>query len=108
MTIDEQQEIFQLPCHYVQNSSTKSRQGSAQLYTYKPEQGSVCLHQLQRIGVHHTESGYAFIEVETHFSYTMDSARSKSGGGTAALAPQPAYPVSVAGNVYRFGYKHEL
>lgn len=62
------------------------------------------------MGVHTkvTESGYAFIEVETHFSYTMDSARSKSGGGTAALAPQPAYPVSVAGNVYRFGYKHEI
>lgn len=62
------------------------------------------------MGVHTkiTENGYAFIEVENHFSYTQDSARAKSFGGITALAPQPAYPVTVGGSIYRFGYKHEI
>ena len=55
-----------------------------------------------------TEKGYAFIEVETHFSYTQGNAGTKSSGGISAIAPQPAYPVTVGGNVYRIGYKHEL
>ena len=55
-----------------------------------------------------TENGYAFIEVETHFSYKQGNAGTKSAGGIAAIAPQPAYPVTVGGTVYRVGYKHEL
>lgn len=55
-----------------------------------------------------TENGYAFIEVETHFSLKQANAGVKSIGGATAIAPQPTYPVSVAGNVYRFGYKHEI
>lgn len=55
-----------------------------------------------------TEKGYAFMEIETHFSYTQANAGTKSAGGIAAIAPQPAYPVTVGGNVYRVGYKHEL
>jgi hypothetical protein len=55
-----------------------------------------------------TEKGYAFIEVENHFSYKQSNAGAKSSGGIAALAPQPVYPVTVGGTVYRIGYKHEL
>lgn len=61
-------------------------------------------------GVHTkvSEKGFVFIEVETHFSYKQGNAGTKSAGGISAIAPQPAYPVSVAGNIYRVGYKHEL
>jgi hypothetical protein len=55
-----------------------------------------------------TEKGYVFMEVETFFSYTQGNGRTKSLGGAAGLSPTPTYPVSVGGNVYRFGYKHEL
>jgi hypothetical protein len=49
-----------------------------------------------------------FIEVETHFSYKQANAGAKSAGGISALAPQPVYPVTVGGTVYRVGYKHEM
>jgi hypothetical protein len=52
--------------------------------------------------------GYVFIEIETFFSYTQGNGRTTSRGGQLALSPTPAYPVTVGGNVYRFGYKHEL
>ncbi|HNE08667.1 MAG TPA: porin OmpL1 [Leptospiraceae bacterium] len=55
-----------------------------------------------------TEKGYAFIEVENHFSYKQGNGGTKSSGGIAAIAPQPAYPVTVGGTIYRVGYKHEL
>ena len=42
-----------------------------------------------------------------HTSLTQN-AGTKSAGGIAAIAPQPTYPVTVGGNVYRIGYKHEL
>jgi hypothetical protein len=55
-----------------------------------------------------SEKGYLFIEVETHFSYKQANAGAKSAGGISALAPQPVYPVTVGGTVYRVGYKHEM
>ena len=55
-----------------------------------------------------TDNGFAFIELEYHGSYTQGTAGTKSYGGFAALSAYPAYPVTVGGNVYRFGYKHEL
>lgn len=56
-----------------------------------------------------SEKGFFFAELETHVSGSLTSTGSvKSSGGAAALAPFPAYPVTVAGNYYRFGYKHEL
>jgi hypothetical protein len=63
------------------------------------------------IGAHTriSEKGFFFAEVETHVSGSLTSTGAvKSTGGAAALAPFPAYPVTVAGNYYRFGYKHEL
>ncbi len=63
------------------------------------------------IGAHTriSEKGFFFAEVETHVSGSLTSTGSvKSTGGATALAPFPAYPVTVAGNYYRFGYKHEL
>lgn len=55
-----------------------------------------------------TDKGHLFVEVETHFSMKQGSANTKSAGGMAALSPMPVYPVTVAGNYYRFGYKHTL
>ncbi len=56
-----------------------------------------------------SEKGFFFAEVETHVSGSLTATgAAKSSGGWAALAPYPAYPVTVAGNYFRFGYKHEL
>jgi hypothetical protein len=55
-----------------------------------------------------TNNGYLFFEVETFFSGSMANGQTKSTGGIAALSQRPAYPVLAAGNVYRFGYKHEF
>jgi hypothetical protein len=53
-------------------------------------------------------NGFLFMEVETLISAKQAVGATKSSGGISALGPYPAYPVSVAGNYYRFGYKHEL
>jgi len=55
-----------------------------------------------------SEKGFFFAELETNISAVQSTGSVKSSGGASALAPFPAYPVSVAGNYYRFGYKHEL
>jgi hypothetical protein len=56
-----------------------------------------------------TEKGFLFLEVETFFSYKMaNTGFVKNPGTYFALAANPAYPVSVGGNIYRFGYKHEF
>jgi len=62
------------------------------------------------IGAHTkiTEQGFVFIEVETMLSLHQATGATKSNGGLRALSPYPVYPVSVGGNYYRFGYKHEL
>jgi hypothetical protein len=62
------------------------------------------------IGAHTkiTEKGFFFVEVETLISMKQASAGTRSAGGLRALSPYPVYPVSVAGNYYRIGYKHEL
>lgn len=62
------------------------------------------------IGAHTkiTEKGYFFIEVETLISMKQAMGATKSNGGQRGLSPYPVYPVSVAGNYYTIGYKHEL
>jgi hypothetical protein len=55
-----------------------------------------------------SDKGFFFAEVETHISGAQQIGATKSSGGLSALSPYPVYPVSVAGNYYRFGYKHEL
>ncbi|MCB1143962.1 MAG: porin OmpL1 [Leptospiraceae bacterium] len=63
------------------------------------------------IGAHTkvSDKGFIFMEVETLVSGNLTAVgATKSSGGLAALSPYPVYPVSVAGNYYRFGYKLEL
>ena len=55
-----------------------------------------------------TEKGFLFIEVETLISMKQATGATKSNGGQRGLSPYPVYPVSVAGNYYTIGYKHEL
>lgn len=56
-----------------------------------------------------SDRGFLFMEVETFFSYKMVNTGFVHNPGTYyALAANPAYPVSVGGNIYRFGYKMEL
>jgi hypothetical protein len=56
-----------------------------------------------------SDSGFIFMEVETLVSGDLTATgATKSRGGNSALSPYPVYPVSVAGNYYRFGYKMEL
>lgn len=55
-----------------------------------------------------TEKGFLFIELETLISAQQVTGKNHSYGGIRALSAYPVYPVSVAGNYYRVGYKHEL
>ncbi|MDX1960757.1 MAG: porin OmpL1 [Leptospiraceae bacterium] len=55
-----------------------------------------------------TQKGFIFFELETLVSGAQATSATKSSGGFSALSPYPVYPVSVAGNYYRFGYKHEF
>ncbi|MCB1192184.1 MAG: porin OmpL1 [Leptospiraceae bacterium] len=52
--------------------------------------------------------GYLFLEVETLVSLGMGNGATKTTAGWSALSPYPAYPVTVAGNYYKFGYKLAL
>jgi hypothetical protein len=55
-----------------------------------------------------TQKGFVFFELETLVSGAQSSSATKSSGGISALSLYPVFPVSVAGNYYRFGYKHEF
>ncbi|RHX88527.1 porin OmpL1 [Leptospira stimsonii] len=55
-----------------------------------------------------TDKGHVFIELETIMSAAYSVGKTQSVGGASNLSPYPAYPIVVGGQVYRFGYKHEL
>ncbi|EMY79576.1 hypothetical protein LEP1GSC060_0436 [Leptospira weilii serovar Ranarum str. ICFT] len=55
-----------------------------------------------------TDKGHVFIELETIMSAAYAVGKTQSLGGATNLSPYPAYPIVVGGQIYRFGYKHEL
>ncbi len=55
-----------------------------------------------------TDKGHVFIELETIMSAAYSVGKTQSVGGASNLSPYPAYPIVVGGQIYRFGYKHEL
>ncbi|WP_061272959.1 porin OmpL1 [Leptospira interrogans] len=55
-----------------------------------------------------TDKGHVFIELETIMSAAYAVGKTQSVGGATNLSPFPAYPIVVGGQIYRFGYKHEL
>ncbi|WP_016758157.1 MULTISPECIES: porin OmpL1 [Leptospira] len=55
-----------------------------------------------------TDKGHVFLELETIMSAAYSVGKTQSIGGASTLAPFPTYPIVVGGQIYRFGYKHEL
>lgn len=55
-----------------------------------------------------SDKGHVFLELETIMSAAYAVGKTQSVGGASNLSPYPAYPIVVGGQIYRFGYKHEL
>ncbi|MBW0432378.1 porin OmpL1 [Leptospira yasudae] len=55
-----------------------------------------------------SDKGHVFLELETIMSAAYSVGKTQSVGGASNLSPYPAYPIVVGGQIYRFGYKHEL